>query len=140
MPNSFIDFFKHLANAGSFNEGQQGQVSGNDLPDDVKKHVDQLAAQRDIMAALDHPAEKQEVADLQQAINLLYNPRTRGAAMASWKQLGGDVGNEWSATGGRLGTAAGIVNSMTTDPDHHYYGGRRGGPNVPAGASVRSGQ
>ena len=45
--------------------------------------------------------------------------------MSSWAQLHGDENNPWSATGGTLPGAVSIVNPMTTDPDHNYYGGRR---------------
>lgn len=133
MPNFGIDpledtlrsVYSHIMNAGSFNEGQPNQVSGNDLPEAVKARVDQLASVRDSLANLDGPEVIKQRQHIQDAINFLYNPRTREAAMASWAQMHGDEHNRWSATGGHLGTAAGIANSMTTDPDHNLYGGRR---------------
>ena len=134
--NIFTKFFSHLLNAGSFNEGRNGQVSGEDLPPEVKRRVDQLAAQRDIMARLEGPKNQEQAAALQESINLLYNPRTRAQAMSSWAQLHGDEDNPWSATGGRLGTAAHVVNEMTKRPDSYLYGGRRAGPEIPEGARV----
>ncbi len=134
MSNPIVAFLGHLANAGQFNEGRPGAVSGNDLPEEVKRRVDALAAQRDTLASL-QGAESQ-VQDLQRAINYLYNPRTRAAAMASWQALHGDETNRWSATGGRLHTAAAMANSMTEDPQHYLYGGPRSGPAIPRGARV----
>lgn len=134
MSNAILDFLGHLVNAGQFNEGRPGAVSGDDLPADVKRRVDALAAQRDTLSQLDGAEE--EVAQLQKAINYLYNPRTRSAAMASWQQLHGDETNQWSATGGRLHTAAGMANSMTEDPERYQYGGRRSGQPIPRGARV----
>lgn len=136
MPNPIRDLINHIFTAGQFNEGRAGAVSGNDLPPEVKRRVDQLAAQRDVLSRLEGPEAAKQTQDLQQAINYLYNPRTRGAAVASWASLRGDEHNPWSATGGHLGTAAGMVNDMTLRPDTFYYGGRRGGPNVPRGARV----
>lgn len=137
MPGNILtQFFSHLANAGSFNEGRTGQVSGDDLPPEVKRRVDQLAAQRDVMARLEGEENQKQAAALQDSINYLYNPRTRDQAMASWAALHGDEDNRWSATGGHLGTAAGMVNEMTTNPDSYHYGGRRAGSNIPRGARV----
>jgi len=138
MSNMLKEFFSHLMNAGSFNEGRQGQVSGGDLPEDVRRRVDQLAAQRELMSNLTGPEAQKQLQAIQQSINLLYNPRTRPMAMASWQQLHGDEGNPWSATGGHLGTAADIVNQMTLDPRHNLYGTQRSGGEIPQGARVAS--
>lgn len=136
MSNIVSQLLGHIMNAGSFNEGRGGQVSGDDLPPEVKHRVDQLSAQRDVMANLDDPHSRKQAEDIQQSINFLYNPRTRNQAMASWSQLHGDETNRWSATGGHLGTAAGMANDMTLNPDAYHYGGRRSGASVPQGARV----
>ena len=125
ITNTLKKALSHLQNAGSFNEGGPGQVSGDSLPPDVKARVDQLASHRDSLGTVEGPEGQAYKQHLQDAINFLYNPKTRAGAMSSWAQLHGDENDSFSATGGRLGGAASIVNSMTTDPDHHLYGGRR---------------
>lgn len=75
MPNNPISaLLGHLINAGQFNEGRAGAVSGYDLPPEVKRRVDALAAQRDTLPQLD--GAEDQVQELQKAINYLYNPRT----------------------------------------------------------------
>jgi len=117
--------YNHITHAGAFNEGQPNQIDGSDLPPEVLRRVQQLAKVRDALDNLDGPDAVAQKQHLQDAINFLYNPRTRQAAMSSWAQLHGDENNPWSATGGTLPGAVSIVNPMTTDPDHNYYGGRR---------------
>lgn len=131
MPGSYLDNIEqtirstlsHLKNAGSFNEGQANQVSSDTLSPEVKARVDQLASYRDTITGLQGTEKHSKT--LQDAINFLYNPTTRDAAMSSWAQLKGDESNDWSATGGHLPSAAGIVNRMTIDPEHNLYGGMR---------------
>lgn len=125
LEQTLREALSHIRNAGAFNEGQPNQVSGDQLPPEVKQRVDQLAALRNSLKSSAGPETQAELQQIQVAINNLYNPQTRAAAMSSWSQLHGDENNPWSATGGHLGSAASIVNSMTTDPDHYLYGGRR---------------
>lgn len=131
--------YNHITGgAGSFNEGQPNQVSGEDLPPKVKLRVDRLAEVRNSLENLNGPENLEHKRQLQKAINYLYNPSTRAAAMAAWEDLGGDENNQWSATGGKLPVAAQIVNDMLEDPDHYLYGGVSTRPRMPATARVSS--
>lgn len=136
--------YSHMMNAGAFNEGQPNQVRGEDLPPEIQILVEKLAKNRDAMqsaGSLSKSPETLKTAEaLQEAINYLYNPRTRDAAVNSWKQLHGDETNPWSATGGDIGHAAAMVNQMTADPQHYQYGGPRAGAPLPPGARVAPGK
>jgi len=123
LERTLYEALNHIRNAGAFNEGQPNQVTGDQLPPEIKQRVDSLAAARDSLKGV--PGAEAQVQALQDSINNLYNPRLREGAASSWAQLRGDENNPWSATGGNLQGAASIVNPMTTDPDHNYYGGRR---------------
>jgi len=81
MGNPITDLISHFYNYGSLNEGQPNQVRTDQLPKEAQDAVNTLGMRRDKYGATNAP-------NLQNFINMLYNPKTRPYALKAFNDNG----------------------------------------------------
>lgn len=81
MGNPITSLISHMMNYGSFNEGQPNQVKTDQLPKEVRDAINTLGMRRDKYGTEDAP-------NLQNLINMFYNPKTRSYALKAYQDSG----------------------------------------------------